>query len=476
MNFFFFNNITEKRLFIFFCLLFIILIYRRLLLLLESNTEKIEKKIKLFNINNIKLSYFMSFLLILNTLKNPLLFLVYYMELLIYKICKWVNYMFFDYYYLRYFVIIFFMNIILIPIKFLLEYYYIILNRFKNYTLKELLFKRIEGVVLGILIFTNIILYIKYIIQGHEFVYIFFFLIIMGNLFKYGRVFNYSFSINRIIKLRYDLTIFGFLIKILLQYSYENNLILGFNINFKYCLENSYLENKMLKTIDSYKIRILNSKDDMFNEIKNKPSGFIYTELTWLFEDASNYILKWNDLWLNKDKFKDCDLIIINYLFEIDRLRIQISLFLIWYLDDYYGYSTYEAEVIKLRESFQDYSGYLDYDYNLIKKLESQKSRVNNLNLPFFDYDNNISFWNCIFSLHYNEKHELITLDGVLLGDELNETNFLTDEQRKEWFFSFIKELRVEFLSLKEKHFYYKTMMDLFFLLEKKLLELDNIK
>ena len=58
------------------------------------------------------------------------------------------------------------------PIKFLLEYYYKILKRFKSYTLNELLFKRIEGLVFSILIFSNIINYVKYMIQDHFFIYI----------------------------------------------------------------------------------------------------------------------------------------------------------------------------------------------------------------------------------------------------------------------------------------------------------------
>jgi hypothetical protein len=452
------NNITEIRIYIALVILSIILLYKFIFNLLEYYINNIILKVYyiLLKKNIISIKNIIHILLILNTLKNPLLFIIYHTELWAYKICKSINYTFFDYNILRVIIIIILNNIIILPIKFVLEYFYIILKKIKNYTLIELLFKRIEGIVLSVLIFTNIIIYIKYMIKGHEFIIIYIFLIIISNLFRYYgyNIINLTYNINKITELREKYTIFGFFLKNLINYLDYKNIILKYNNNFRYCLKKDYVWNSFLKYIDNEKLSTMIDINSIFGEIKNKPSVFFYIKLSLLFENGSTYILKWYDLSLHKESFNDKDYWIFFSLYEIDKLKIKLALFLIWNLDTYHDYSCFEN--IKLMENYQDYSGELDFNFQYIKNINNRKKDFKNYTLPFFDYDNNPIFWNKLFQYcdvcnYSNNNYEELIQDGINLWRELNlsDDEELLEKKRKEWFFLYIKELRNEWLKLK---------------------------
>jgi hypothetical protein len=169
---------------------------------------------------------------------------------------------------------------------------------------------------------------------------------------------------------------------------------------------------------------------------------------------ASDYFLIWKGLSLNKDKIDKQDWFIVDDLNEIDQLRIKISLFLIWYLEEYYNYSTFKD--IKLTESHQDYGGQLYYDFDLLTKAEKKDNKKKESILSLFDYDNNKNFWNRVFSLNDtdNDSHNYNKLKraGLYLWEwQIDEDNKLREE-RIEWFYLFINNLRIEWLNIKEKN------------------------
>ena len=104
---------------------------------------------------------------------------------------------------------------------------------------------------------------------------------------------SFSYSINQITELRYNYSIFGFFIKNLLVFFEKKFIKIDLNKNFKYCLEETYLKFFLFKSIDNYKINKLNKKNEIYNEIKNKPTLDlnIYIKLSLLFENGSSHLL-----------------------------------------------------------------------------------------------------------------------------------------------------------------------------------------
>jgi uncharacterized membrane protein len=183
------------------------------------------------------------------------------------------------------------------PIKFLLEYYYKILKRFKSYTLNELLFKRIEGLVFSILIFSNIINYVKYMIQDHFFIYIIVIIIIISNILKYYNLIDIHYSTKIITEYRSNYTFLGFLVKNLIDKIRKENfkeqkLLLELDKIFEYYFIFAYINYYgIYRSINDAKISKFRYINEIYNEIQNKPTGFIFLQLSSLFDLASDYFL-----------------------------------------------------------------------------------------------------------------------------------------------------------------------------------------
>jgi len=92
-------------------------------------------------------------LILLNILKNPVIFLLYNIDIKLfnffYKFNKKNNK-------ISYWLFIIISNIYINPIKLVLGYFYNLIEKWKNLNFIDLLFKRLEGLILSILIFTDI--------------------------------------------------------------------------------------------------------------------------------------------------------------------------------------------------------------------------------------------------------------------------------------------------------------------------------
>ena len=150
----FFNIITYRRLWISFVIFIVILIYSRILRYVRSFYGNYDQKFKYFTTFNdyYYLKKLIDFIYYLNLFKNPVLYIFDFLELSFFDFlrkCKNSKKLWF-----LWFIII---NFIFNPVKIFYFYFYRALERWRGYTLKELLYKRIEGLTFSILIYTNII-------------------------------------------------------------------------------------------------------------------------------------------------------------------------------------------------------------------------------------------------------------------------------------------------------------------------------
>jgi len=227
--------------------------------------KKIEiKSKKLFN-----------FLIYLNKYKNPfLLFILFFEEkifdlLVIYK-SKYLKIFFF-------FIFIFIIN----PFKIFLYKFYHMVNIWKNFKYNQIIINRMIGLILSILVFTNIIIYLKYILGINILGIIYLYLLVVTIFSEYQKketcenkflhiflVLDFS-SINLIYR-KLNTNIFSFIFE-------SNNMNKKKEISY-------YVNSKQIAKIEKFKIGytwyIINNIIFFFN----KPSYFLYSDINFLLE------------------------------------------------------------------------------------------------------------------------------------------------------------------------------------------------
>jgi hypothetical protein len=122
------------------------------------NKEGSELHSKLLAIGNKKLNKILYILMNISILINIILYIIPRLEVqiynLLYKLRKIGNIK------LKRIILIIIMSVLILPVKYILNKFYKILNNFQNLTMYEILCKRMYGSVLSVLIFTDCINYI----------------------------------------------------------------------------------------------------------------------------------------------------------------------------------------------------------------------------------------------------------------------------------------------------------------------------
>lgn len=166
--------LTVTRLIRFLITCVILIIYKKLY-------EYIYKKdLSNYNLKN------MLWVMWINALQNPLLYLIWKWDLYVYyKLENWIHKNIKNKW-LKRFSIIMLWNIT-VPFKIIYLRFYITLNNLKNLTLKEFMFNRIYGLIISILIFSDIIKYIYKVTGGiiNLMIYIYVLLYIINMIYIY---------------------------------------------------------------------------------------------------------------------------------------------------------------------------------------------------------------------------------------------------------------------------------------------------
>ena len=380
-----YNYITNDRLYLFLFILLLILIFTRLIRLLKS-----DKQYNFINKNNLDKLFAIS------KYKNILLYLISYIELKLYDLFRYLNSILNSWIVvILYFIL---MHIFIKPIKLLFYFYYKVIIRWSSVTVLELLFKRIEGLIFSVLIFSNLYTFILNLIWGYEFILLYLILIISNLIIEYnhGNIkiwkikFNINIDYNNLLRLRYQVSIINILI---LKYLEKNHLKV--NKNYKNLINYWYIEKNFESLIDFYKLEIINYWKLIKLENKNKPSLLLYNWLHKLY----NSNLLFSNLLENKyylEKNLDTKVrALIKFMYEWDKLKVKFIIFLLWDIEEYYGITDIKHYKSDLGMDLADlYITNVFNDLSYVKKLQIKK---NSNDYTFYDLNSNFQFF---YKLH----------------------------------------------------------------------------
>ena len=514
---FYLNLVTYEK-FLSFLFLWVILLGYKIIIdvIIFYTTNNYDLKLYI-ELNDNKFEKIIKMLLFIQKWKNPLLILLLLLDKIFYKILRILIYKLknnkvFSYkknalkniFYFQYFLF----NILYGPLKLMFGFYYNMLFNLVEMPFSLFLLIRSFSFVLNILIISHIYKYI-YIIFGikiYIFIYIILIIVIMivkiiDKDFKYVKIrhINLFQSIDYINFLRNSGTICGVIILNINLYR-KNKLTIKY-IDIISSLFKKDLEECFNKYWEDYKRNVLLQTINVWKEIKNRPSWFIYQNLVaWTSASSAielngptyitnllyiKYKVNKLNLKLPVDIEKDLD-----YLYNIDKLRLKLLIFMLWDIDFYVGnreinYLTYIIN-IDLFNIGCDYTIFNYYNIDNFKVEENIKD------LPFYDPENNMEFFNqlyliigmpvCmehpltkIFSVHLNNYINLKKglekrLIGFYVDDPLNNTwvrieeepaveDPINDEDNvslieykiRDWIAAFLEEAREEWLILSEK-------------------------
>jgi hypothetical protein len=203
------NYITNDRINSFLLILILILIYTRILRYVKK--DEIKNFVNKFNIEKC---------LIISKYKNIFLYLLAIVEIKLYNFIIYLNNFLYTKQYIVFILYEIITQIFIKPIKLLLFFYYKVIIRWSSMSIIELLFRRIEGLIFSVLIFSNLYLYILTQIKGFELIYIYIILIILNLVIEYknGEIkiwkikFHVNYDYNSLLMLRYQVSIINIFI------------------------------------------------------------------------------------------------------------------------------------------------------------------------------------------------------------------------------------------------------------------------
>jgi hypothetical protein len=421
--FFILDWITLNRLLLFFLILLIIKIYKIFIYYIELTNYKI-KNTKILN-----------FLIFFNKWKNPILILLLKIDEIIFDIISNNNNKFYN-------IIIYLILILIInPIKILHHKFYNILWLWKYNNIYTILFNRMFGLILSILIFTNILNYIKYTlgISIWLIIYIYILLISISTEFIEDRTKNKWLKIISINNINTINIVYNKLDVSIISWILKSN-----QINEKI----NYIISSKIHKIEKFKIghtwHILN----LIFYLKNKPSFDLYFSIrhllyiylsrideyiyfdyyNWNFENIPNIDI------INIKNNKD--LVNLKILFDYDYKVFKILLFLMWDIEFLLDYNIKDSlkidnndiiflslilnnelifeklyfELIKNKKGDEFWN-----DYNIFNKI-----KFYDIYTKSYDHKYNIEYKNNKIVNTYNKYKNIISNSNLSLLIEIN--------------------------------------------------------
>ena len=383
---------------------------------------------------------FLKILLFIQKWKSPLLVLLLYLDKLFLKFFRYIIYKINIDEYKKQKKYIFFqfliINLLGGPFKFILGLFYSMLNFLIEMPFSFFFLIRSIGILLNIFIFSKIYIFIFNIFGFlNIFIYSYFFLVFISlwiryidNDFKYLKIqyMNSFMSTDYLILIRNHCTFFGIFILLICRYRLkllDKKYIDHLSSSLKVELEEGYYKyhEYMKRNAWLYTISIC-------NEIKNKPSFYFYLNLIiWISVVPLKYCPNniTNILYI-KYKAKELELELpfdiisdLNFLYQLDFLRMKFMLFILWDIEDYRGnnnwnYITYiyndYYKIFHIGGNTNIYN-YMDFSIYLTKTCK---------NFTFYDPDINMEFFNKMYIMigivPYSEHPEKTPIFNDLLS------------------------------------------------------------
>ncbi len=369
-------------------------------------------------------------------LLNPLLFIIIWLDMKKFFVFRRINLKLIRYYKIRKWLLIFIKNLFFKPIYLIYYYWYVLLKRWKSLTLVEILFRRIEGLILSILIFSDIYKRLIFMFGWKLVIIVYILLVIISiyedylfeNFFKDLRL-NFS----NIRSLKTENTIIGLILDNLVKYMSEEKEYMFFKFFYIFSIDHHFLRFFEKSYFLSSYFSHLNLNEYLLKEIKNKPSFSIYLMLwnfMWVdyFLDFFNVKYKIENL---EEKKK------IEKLFEEYKQAFKIRFFLIWEIDEYIGIKTYQYiefydEDLYFTLSFSD--NFEPWNVNNFKIEENNKK--------FIDVEENIDFYINFFK-EVDGKINKLWEEGEKIKEENEVWDFTYSYESEEFENALKKELDV---------------------------------
>jgi hypothetical protein len=378
----------------------------------------------------------MKILLFIQKWKNPILLLLLFLDKLLFKYIRnfiyilriiykkdltddVLNRLFFIYYII--------INLVLGPLKIFFGFFYNALRSIIEIPFSFFFIIRIIGFLLSLLILSDFFFLIYNWLGFLYFFFLIYLLLIIINItVKYiGREFtffkiqyiNNFIKTDYLINLRNHSTFFGFLL--LTINSYKISLIEKKYIDVTSAHLKKELEEGLYKYWEYYKRNTWFSTLNVLNEIKNRPSFYLYLNLlAWInispitkvyaFNAITNiiyikYKVDYLQVKLPIDLSND-----LNYLYNFFLLRLKLLLFMIWDIDNYIDNNTWNYINCDYDKKFKNYNIKADYVLYDFFDCDNFKIEKNEKDLPFYDLEANMQFFDRLYILigfvPYNEN------------------------------------------------------------------------
>lgn len=354
------NFITEQRLIRFSIIIIIIAIYK----ILHKQINKV----------NVKDKYF-SLLLIMYKYKNPLILLILEIEL---------KMSYFIYFLSKINIKLIYIKIIynltgLNAIKIILTKFYIILLDWKTYTIYEIIFKRIYGVILSVLIFTNIIQLLLLVLKTISTSYVLW-------IYIFALVISYVIEPSSIRNIEYLRKESNFLWLILVKK--KEKIINIKKQDIKILLGIPFIKDML--TYDNYFKYLLLSCTEYTKINYYKPSYMYFSEIKNIFF-STDYIFNKNEKLKKNTKNKN-DIDLIN-LCEYNILIYKLVMFYTW---DIEKELKIKEQLTTIKKEYIDLvdRNFFTYEYNEKMFKQIYFERIQNVKLnKFWDLIENRSFY-----------------------------------------------------------------------------------
>lgn len=295
-------------------------------------------------------------------------------------------------------------------LKIVLCKFYIILNDWKKYNIYEILFKRIYGMILSVLIFTNIIQLIIIIlnkISTSYIVWVYILLVVISYIIQTS-------SLDTIEYLRKESNVIWLIIikekdaklEILNKQNQYIQTFIGISVaDIKYMLNyENYLKYLMLSWAS--KFNYYKPSYSYCNEIQN-----IYFETNYIFIRNTK---------LKKNEKNQEDIDFINYC-EYNILIYKLSLYYIW---DVEKALKIQETLLKIEKDIIDFVGesFFTYEYNITKFREIYYKEIDNVKLDkFWDVKENAEFYEKMHNYLYD--YNFRNTNKCKLLEEMNNYN-----------------------------------------------------
>ena len=326
----------------------VILVYSRILNYVDREVKSVASVLKITNPKKEVQIY--KILIFVYKYKNPLLIWIFKIEAKIFDWMRYINWKCLKYKKMRFYIKLILKNVLTNPWIILHYKYYETVIRWRKLTLKTLVLKRMLSFIINVLFLASVISLVKSVLLWKWIIWIgYVVLVILGIMSEMGerRFFfkNIETSGYFLMKSRENASLLGILLlretrALSTEAMKLVNLKKSYSLFTSVWISKNPQEEGLYKVWEDNKSHLLYTY--MLKEIPKRPSISFYDELRSILEELVLNILEYEYIYeYLKNNTKEVknkeDVRKAKYVYEHDKLRIKVILFLMWDIENYLG-------------------------------------------------------------------------------------------------------------------------------------------